>query len=83
MVVDTLHNIGGTIDGIGKGVIEVKTTKIRTLPLQQNVLALKLKKGLSGASNDAMLTEQEDQILITDKIIVSMVKYLKSLNLLL
>ena len=31
------------------------------------MLVLKLKKGLSGTSNDTMLTAQEDQILITDK----------------
>ena len=64
---DTLHNIGGTIEGIGKGVIRSKDYQNKNSSFTAKRVSPEIEKGLSGASNDAMLTEQEDQILITDK----------------
>ena len=64
---DTLHNIGGTIEGIGKGVIRSKDYNNKNSSFTAKRVSPEIEKGLSGASNDAMLTEQEDQILITDK----------------
>ena len=64
---DTLHNIGGTIEGIGKGVIRSKDYQNKNSSFIAKRVSPEIEKGLSGASNDAMLTEQEDQILITDK----------------
>lgn len=64
---DTLHNIGGTIEGIGKGVIRRKDYQNKNSSFTAKRVSPEIEKGLSGASNDAMLTEQEDQILITDK----------------
>lgn len=64
---DTLHNIGGTIEGIGKGVIRSKDYQNKNSSFTSKRVSPEIEKGLSGASNDAMLTEQEDQILITDK----------------
>ena len=64
---DTLHNIGGTIEGLGKGVIRSKDYQNKNSSFTAKRVSPEIDKGLSGASNDAMLTEQEDQILITDK----------------
>ena len=64
---DTLHNIGGTIEGLGKGVIRSKDYQNKNSSFTAKRVSPEIEKGLSGASNDAMLTEQEDQILITDK----------------
>lgn len=64
---DTLHNIGGTIEGLGKGVIRSKDYQNKNSSFTAKRVSSEIEKGLSGASNDAMLTEQEDQILITDK----------------
>lgn len=64
---DTLHNIGGTIEGLGKGVIRSKDYQNKNSSFIAKRVSPEIEKGLSGASNDAMLTEQEDQILITDK----------------
>lgn len=64
---DTLHNIGGTIEGIGKGVIRSKDYQNKNSSFTAKRVSPEIEKGLFGASNDAMLTEQEDQILITDK----------------
>ena len=64
---DTLHNIGGTIEGLGKGVIRSKDYQNQNSSFTAKRVSPEIDKGLSGASNDAMLTEQEDQILITDK----------------
>ena len=64
---DTLHNIGGTIEGIGKGVIRSKDYQNKNSSFTAKRVSPEIEKGLSCASNDAMLTEQEDQILITDK----------------
>ena len=64
---DTLHNIGGTIEGLGKGVIRSKDYQNKNSSFTTKRVSPEIEKGLSGASNDAMLTEQEDQILITDK----------------
>ena len=64
---DTLHNIGGTIEGMGKGIIRSKDYQNKNSSFTAKRVSPEIEKGLSGASNDAMLTEQEDQILITDK----------------
>ena len=64
---DTLHNIGGTIDGMGNGVIRSKDYQNKNSSFTAKRVSPEIEKGLSGASNDAMLTAQEDQILITDK----------------
>ncbi|WP_241234851.1 hemagglutinin repeat-containing protein [Veillonella caviae] len=64
---DTLHNIGGTIEGIGKGIIRSKDYQNKNSSFTAKRVSPEIEKGLSGASNDAMLTEQENQILITDK----------------
>ena len=64
---DTLHNIGGTIEGLGKGVIRSKDYQNKNSSFTAKRVSPEIEKGLSGVSNDAMLTEQEDQILITDK----------------
>ena len=64
---DTLHNIGGTIEGLGKGVIRSKDYQNKNSSFTAKRVSPEIDKGRSGASNDAMLTEQEDQILITDK----------------
>ena len=64
---DTLHNIGGTIEGLGKGAIRSKDYQNKNSSFTAKRVSPEIDKGLSGASNDAMLTEQEDQILITDK----------------
>ena len=64
---DTLHNIGGTIEGLGKGIIRSKDYQNKNSSFTAKRVSPEIEKGLSGASNDAMLTEQEDQILITDK----------------
>ena len=64
---DALHNIGGTIEGLGKGVIRSKDYQNKNSSFTAKRVSPEIEKGLSGASNDAMLTEQEDQILITDK----------------
>ena len=64
---DTLHNIGGTIDGMGNGVIRSKDYQNKDSSFTAKRVSPEIEKGLSGASNDAMLTAQEDQILITDK----------------
>mgnify|MGYP000888165938 FL=1 len=63
---DTLHNIGGTIDGMGNGVIRSKDYQNKNSSFTAKRVSPEIEKGLSGASNDAMLTAQEDQILITD-----------------
>lgn len=64
---DTLHNIGGTIDGMGNGVIRSKDYQNKNSSFTAKRVSPEIEKGLSGVSNDAMLTAQEDQILITDK----------------
>ena len=64
---DTLHNIGGTIDGMGNGVIRSKDYQNKNSSFTAKRVSPEIEKGLSGESNDAMLTAQEDQILITDK----------------
>lgn len=64
---DTLHNIGGTIDGMGNGVIQSKDYQNKNSSFTAKRVSPEIEKGLSGESNDAMLTAQEDQILITDK----------------
>jgi len=64
---DKLHNIGGTIEGMGEGVIRSKDYQNKNSSFTAKRVSPEIEKGLSGASNDAMLTEQEDQILITDK----------------
>ena len=64
---DTLHNIGGTIEGLGKGVIRSKDYQNKNSSFTAKRVSPEIEKGLSGASNDATLTAQEDQILITDK----------------
>ncbi len=64
---DTLHNIGGTIEGLGTGVLRSKDYQNKNSSFTAKRVSPEIEKGLSGASNDAMLTEQEDQILITDK----------------
>lgn len=64
---DTLHNIGGTIDGMGNGVIRSKDYQNKNSSFTAKRVSPEIEKGLSGESNDAMLTVQEDQILITDK----------------
>ena len=64
---DTLHNIGGTIDGMGNGVIRSKDYQNKNSAFTAKRVSPEIEKGLSGESNDAMLTAQEDQILITDK----------------
>ena len=64
---DTLHNIGGTIDGMGNGVIRSKDYQNKNSSFTAKRVSPEIEKGLSGVSNDAMLTAQDDQILITDK----------------
>lgn len=64
---DTLHNIGGTIDGMGNGIIRSKDYQNKNSSFTAKRVSSEIEKGLSGESNDAMLTAQEDQILITDK----------------
>ena len=64
---DTLHNIGGTIDGMGNGVIRSKDYQNKNSSFTAKRVSPEIEKGLSGTSNDTMLTAQEDQILITDK----------------
>ena len=64
---DTLHNIGGTIEGQGKGVIRSKDYQNKNSSFTSKRVSAEIERGLSGTSNDAMLTESEDQILITDK----------------
>ena len=64
---DTLHNIGGTIDGMGNGIIRSKDYQNKNSSFTAKRVSPEIEKGLSGESNDAMLTAQEDQILITDK----------------
>ncbi len=63
---DTLHNIGGTIDGMGNGVIRSKDYQNKNSSFTSKRVSPEIEKGISGESNDAMLTAQEDQILITD-----------------
>ena len=64
---DTLHNIGGTIEGMGKGIIRSKDYQNKNSSFTAKRVSPEIERGLSGTSNDAMLTESEDQILITDK----------------
>ena len=53
--------------GWGKGIIRSKDYQNKNSSFTAKRVSPEIEKGLSGASNDAMLTEQEDQILITDK----------------
>ena len=53
---DTLHNIGGTIDGMGNGVIRSKDYQNKNSSFTAKRVSPEIEKGLSGISNDTMLT---------------------------